>query len=404
MTTELLNPNAMTASRFWTMITNEAENAAATLADLYPKAQQRALSQEEAIQCLNALFIDSHVRIRALGLGSFYPTKQYYPDILKDLSALWWVDHFTAGCNVKGTLTWFSSQKVLKNNHLGYAGASAHFVIGYSEMPFYIIPITCGGWHEPRRNRDSVAVEMVNVGAVQKIDGVYYYNNGRIKIPADLVQALPPVSLNPPFRGAQRMQPFTTSQILHNLTLKRLVIAALPGKMDITRMSAHTDWREGKQDTGPLFPFRDVNLSAFEFLPIKEYSFIQNYTASMLDVTNHEALYAYDESKVDNPAYDPTAVPVDNTPTTDKDPEAGLPMPSMEDIFKTLNAMGYPIKSTVFDAAAKEQVFRFQQNWNKSHDDQLKEDGIPGPKTYAAIAQASSSPATLQTLTNNLRS
>ena len=398
MTTELLNPNAMKSPSFWSMITSEAQNAADTLAILYPKAQQQALMQDESIRCLNALFIDSHVRIRALGLGGFYPTKQYYPDILKDVSALWWVDHFTAGCNVKGTLTWFSSQKINKNGTTQYPGASAHFVIGYAEMPFYIIPITCGGWHEPRRNRDSIAVEMVNVGAVQKKDDDYYYNNGTIKIPSDLVKALPPVSLNPPFRGAQRMQPFTTSQILHNLTLKRLVIAALPGKMDIHRMSAHTDWREGKQDTGPLFPFRDVNLSAFEFLPIREYSFIQNYMSSMLEVAKHEALYSYDENNVDNPEYG------FNTPTTDKDPDTETPLPSMEEMFKTLTAMGYPLKSTTFDAAAKEQVFRFQQNWNKSHDNQLKEDGIPGPKTYAAIVQASSSPASLLTLSNNLRS
>jgi N-acetyl-anhydromuramyl-L-alanine amidase AmpD len=191
-----------------------------------------------------------------------------------------------------------------------------------------------------------------------------------------LVQALPPVILDKPYRGVKILQPFSKNQIVANLKLKRIVIAAFPGRFALCRMSQHTDWREGKTDMGPLWPFVEVNAAAFSNDPIPELAFIQNYDPDFLD--NVGTIVDVDETN--NPEYGV------NAPTHDADPDPEPKLMSIVEIQQTLDRKGFALTGDgKFGPKTQVALKAFQMAWNKNHPEQLKVDGIPGPRTCAAL-------------------
>jgi N-acetyl-anhydromuramyl-L-alanine amidase AmpD len=377
---------AMPPKKFWELVTAEANSCSKILLALWEKAKNSTVTQEEAVECLNCLFIDSHKRIAdySVKLKKDYPTKQYTKNRLLKLPDLWWVDHFTAGISKWGTLNWFSAAlRKKKNGTVGLAGASTHFVVGYHDLPFFIIPLQHGAWHEPRKNKDSIAVEHVNCGKVFQKDSIWHFWAGAL--PLDLVRELPPVLLDKPYRGCKAMQPYTQDQIINNIVLKRLVIAALPGQLDLGRMSQHTDWRDGKTDMGVLWPFKDCNDTAFSPLPIDELRFIQDYAQHLDELgtpwTEKVNLNTHDETE--NPEYG------ENTPTKDDDEDSDPSVVlSVKDVQLKLNTKGFYLTADgVMGPKTQKALKQFQQAYNNknANDDQLKVDGIPGPKTCAAL-------------------
>jgi len=379
----LLDYSNLSGSKFWDKLLPAAAEALNTLQTLWNKAGTLPLSQEEGIQCLNALYIHTHARIAQYNknLKANYPTKQFTKNQLQSKS-LWWVDHFTTGINQWNTLNWFSSAKVEKpNGSVGYPGASTHFVLGYTGYPFYIIPIVHGAWHEPARNHDSIAIEMVNAGKLHLENGEWHFWSG--KLPSELIEELPPVRIAPPFRGCDVMQPFTTEQIANNIKLKRVILAALPGKLAMERMTAHTDWREGKTDTGPLWPFKDVNDAAYDGLPINTYSFVQQYDLKVDKAATGAEAYTYDE--VDNPEYGV------NSPTHIDDPDPQVKIYTTKEVQEKLVKLGYRlVVDDDFGPKTQAAVKAFQTKWNIANPDsvQLKQDGIPGPQTCKRLGEA----------------
>lgn len=378
----------LSKKEFWNLIDKEGNVAKETFARLWKELDERHLTQEEAVECLNALFIDSHRRIKEHSsvLASEYPTRQRSPNRLEKQEDCWWVDHFTAGISAWSTLNWFSSAKrKKKNGKMGYAGASTHFIIGYHGAPFYIIPLMHASWNEPRRNRDSISVEMVNAGRLHKDkEGNWCY--WARKLPMELVQELPPVLLDKPYRGCKVMQPFTTDQIVNNIKLKRLVIAALQSKLDPSRMSQHSDWREGKSDMGKLWPYEDCNAAAFGPEPIPELSFIQaeEYVQLLEDKgTIWDETHGWDtHDEQDNPEYG------EETPTHDDDPDdATEVLYNVKDIQERLVTKGYIIAvDGRFGPQTRTAIKKFQGDWNKKNDkDKLKVDGLPGPLTCSRL-------------------
>lgn len=381
---KLIDYSSIAKREFWDLVKNEGESAKETFKRYWDALTERTLTQEEAIECLNALFIDSHRRIleHSSALAKEYPTRQHTKNRLENQQDLWFVDHFTAGISCWSTLNWFSSAKrKKKNGKMGLAGASTHFIQGYHGAPFYIIPLMHAAWHEPRRNRDSIGLETVNAGRLHRNkEGRWCY--WARELPMNLVLELPPVLLAKPYRGNKVMQPFTQEQLINNIKLKRLLIAALPERMGASRMSQHTDWRSGKSDMGPLFPFEDCNEAAYNPEPILELDFIQKEGYSeLLDEhgTVWDEVHGWDKhDDTENPSYGEDAPTHEDD--SDDDPDKVY---SVKDVQEQLVRKGHTlIEDGRMGPKTRRAVKQFQRDWNKKNPiDQLKVDGIPGPQT-----------------------
>jgi N-acetyl-anhydromuramyl-L-alanine amidase AmpD len=384
---------SMAHNKFWAEVDKKAVEAENTFLELWGEAHRRLLTQEEAVECLDALFIDSHRRIRdhSKELAKLYPTKQYTKGRLNKQSHLWWVDHFTAGINKWSTLSWFSKRRgyFRGSKKLRYAGASTHFVMGYHGYPFYIIPLVHGAWHEPKRNKDAISIEMVNAGALKLDRNTNQWHYWAREMPNELVRELPPVNLDVPYRGVSNMQPFTLDQIKANIVLKRIIIAALGERMAPERMSQHSDWKASKTDMGPLWQLEECNSAAFGSEPLDELSFIQKYQDFLFDegsIWDEDAGWVDDEDDLkeaqENPEYG------DNTPTHDDDDDDDHVM-EIDDVQKELCRHGFRV---VVDGKMGPKTYaaikNFQIDWNKKHPEKkIKVDGIPGPMTCAALKE-----------------
>jgi hypothetical protein len=365
---------------FWKLV-NSKKTAEESFKSIWNKAMERTITQEEACLCLDSLFLYSHKRIEEYSseLAKYYPTKQFTPGSLKNCDYLWWVDHYTAGISRWSTLSWFSAQKITKKNgKIGLAGACSHFVQGYHDYPFYIIPLMHGAWHEPKRNKDSISIEHVNAGQLKQHNGKWCYwpQNWTKEIPTKLVQELPPVTLD---TSRNTFQSFTLDQIINNINLKRIINAALPGKLDLSRLTQHSDWRKGKSDMGQLWPLKECNDSVFDFIPIKEFAFINRYFDT-LDIVGT----IFEEKTIDdeqeNPEYG------EETPTHDNDEDSEIVL-STKEVQEILRNLNYPIKvDGVPGSKTRETIRRFQERWNIEHSDNLLvSDGIAGPLTCEAL-------------------
>lgn len=370
---ELSDYSNLKPKTFWQTVDAQAAEAASKVEELFSKAMETPLSQEEASLLLDTLFINSHARIKAARpqLADVTPlTKQFTKNKLKLVEELWWVDHFTGGLNPFSTINTYIQRKV-----------STHFILDFHGRPLYVVPLMHGAWHEPRRNKDSVAIEMVNPGALTQKDGVWNFWAG--PLPMDIVQKLPPVRLPKPYRGVSALLPFTRDQIINNILLKRIVIAAFPGRFIRERMTQHSDWRETKTDMSPIWPLADINAAAFENDPILEYRFVQEYEEG-LESPGHIEPTACDDHP-DNPQY--AEEPADKTYTEwdIKDVQEFL-ITNMHYNLKVDDKLGPKTAAAVKD---------FQIWWNKQHPnitaspgttyEALTVDGIPGPKTIRAM-------------------
>jgi N-acetyl-anhydromuramyl-L-alanine amidase AmpD len=293
----------ITDKKLWDRVNTNIE-AEKRVREFFEKVDTTPLTQEEAELCLDSLLLYSHQRIQKYSnvLKKYYPTVQFTKNRLQSARDLWWTDHYTGGISEMSTLNWFSSMKVTKKDgKKGLPGASTHFVLGRHGFPYYIIPIWHGAWHEPARNADSLSIELVNPGALTRTDTGWVRQQGTL--PADMILETPPVSLNPAYRGAKALMPFTTDQIINLIKLKRIVLTLVKPRLIPERMTQHSVWRETKLDMGPMFPFTEVNHAAFEFIPIDQYDFIRKLKASLPPGAPNATLTLDDADEALNPEH-----------------------------------------------------------------------------------------------------
>ncbi len=364
-----------------------AEDEAAWNA-LWQKTGEATLTQDEAQRALACLWRRTHLWI-ARHMPDYvadFPTCKRYPGILKPRRELYWTDHGTEGLTHEGTLAWFSSRRWPVNDPatdkpllgpdgqpvLKLQGGSTHFVIALDGTVFYLIDLGDGAWHEPKRNRDSWSVEMVNALDLHEENGEWRTWCGRYPY----VESYPPVELTLPWRGTRFMQPYDARQAVANIKLKRLVMAAQPGRLAPARMSQHSDWRTDKLDCGPLWPIAEINAAAFSTTPIAELAWVKALSAAgalpaSLESPDSQALAAREgnlSSVVD-------------------------PIASLREVQQALLVLGYALPLSGADghlgpetAAA---VRAFQADWTKAHpDDAIAADGIPGAETEKRLAAA----------------
>jgi N-acetyl-anhydromuramyl-L-alanine amidase AmpD len=362
--------------KFWDMVESEASVSSSTFAHFWELSETAKLSKEDACACLNALFIDSHARIlQAVGKTAkvLYPTTKCNPNRLLNKTALWWVDHFTAGISHVSTLNWFGASSKGK--------ASTHFILGYHSLPFYIVPLMHGAWHTPSRNADSWSVEMVNAGPIRSVGEDWVMWNGK-NLPAKLVKELPPQPVSPPYKGAKFFQPFTADQVTNNIKLKRIIRWATEDLLlSPERMSQHSQWQEGKSDMGPLWPFGDVNTAVFEDYPLDELGAYQMAIESVyLPSNDFVCSEEFDDQDtcIENPEYGLAVEP-------DKETEATT-LPPIKDIQQLLINRGFMLTADgVYGKKTKEAVVSFQRKWNDHNPESLVVDGIVGPKTLERL-------------------
>jgi N-acetyl-anhydromuramyl-L-alanine amidase AmpD len=386
----LVNYNSLPQKDFWALVKATGDAAKQRFLAAWEKVGSgKVLKDTEAQKALNDLFLYSHQRIQAKGLEKFFPTQQCYPLALGTVQDLWWVDHFTAGINAWSTVNWFSSRK---NANGKFNGASTHFISDHHGDPLYLVSLSNGAWHEPRKNKDSISVETVNAGRLFKNDkGNWAYWAG--EVPINLLNELPPTSITPPYKGAEYLQPFTLDQITTNIKLKRLVKMALGERISSLRMSQHSDWREGKSDMGPMWPSDECNSGAFNegMFPVDQLAIIQSFENSPLN--KPEKLE--DHSKIDEDSAESPEYGVKIPTHTDDEPDFGKHVLSVVEAKPHLDNLGFTSgPASIYDWAFKQAVSMFQAAWNHKKMDlapeaELKVDGILGPKTTKALLEAS---------------
>jgi len=270
----------------------------------------------------------------------------------------------------------------------GLAGACTHFVVFMDGTPFYIVNIDDGCWGEPKRNGDSLQVEMVNPLTVQRKGDAWHYWAG--PIPERITRVLHPTALDKPFRGAERMLPYSWNQVLTNIKLKRLCRAATHhprhgARMSRDRMSQHTDWRADKFDMGPLWPFQLCNDAAFEDYPIEEYDFVRQFVRAD-DQDDEASMEEVLQASLRQPAEDPGT----EHDLWDEDSTVYSNMQLQKALVLLYGPTILPsFTGGVLEQATIAAVRRFQKNWNRLFPkDPILVDGIPGVQTCSRLEQA----------------
>lgn len=410
-------------SKFWEDLLKRETEIRAEFEEAWEAAGAGPITKEQAERTLKLLYERSHLDIYHEMRPEYrkqFPTVQGTRNRLKNVKNLAWLDHATAGINGYGTLGWFSS---MMRNHAkkfsdkgkatawakykkgkvtekkgkfivtweGLACAVTHFVVFANGTPFMLLPLNDGAWGEPMRNRDAIQVEMVNPLICKLKNGAWHFWAG--VIPQKVLDVQKPEQLEKSFRGATHMMPYTWDQVVTDIKLKRLCIAATQTEVDgkwgmrmhPDRMSVHTDWRRSKYDMGPLWPKDLVNQAAFDTHPIEEYSFVQNFVKGpgMDAVADSEEmeqayLYAAAAEDIDHDLYDEDTT-IENT----TDVQNVLIRVYGDVILPRYGAdgdMGYETTTA---------VRHFQQDWNRNfRDDLLKVDGVPGVETCARMKKA----------------
>jgi hypothetical protein len=402
---------------FWDVIESKKDDIRTEYDDLWQKAEEGSITQAQAQRTLELMWQRTHLDIAAdrPALKPYYPTKQgSHGSRLERVPRLWWVDHATAGISKWGTLSWFSSQQRNKerrfkdedkakafakrrgnhakvvsadNNFLvkwkGFAGAATHFVVGFDGVPFYVVNLRNRCWGEPKRNKDGIHVEMVNALKCDIVADGWRFWAG--KLPPNIAKAYTPVSLDRPYRGVNNMMPYTWHQVITNIKLKRLCIAAT-GRMDRQRMSDHADWRKDKIDMGPLWPRDLINDSAFESFPIKEYNFVQGAVdiQGADDVVDPAELKAIEDGTYDNYNFEDGFCAED-------DEEIDSVTEVQNALMTLYGSAMLPQFGADGDLGPETQaaVNVFQRDWNKNFSDKLLPiNGIPTAETMDRLEEA----------------
>lgn len=401
-----------------------------------------SLTSRQAQHTLDILYQRSMLDIiqKLPHYAKYYPAKQGYRGRLKHVDSLSWVDHATGGINGWNTLCWFSNKQrehskkftsysdaeqyalrrrstsIMKKGDSysvcwkGYSNAITHFVILREGTPFMLLPLEDGCWGEPKRNGDAIQVEIVNPLVVTRRGTDWYYWAG--KLPDEIVKTQPPERLNKPFRGAKYMVPYLREQIVTNIKLKRLCIAATESRIGRKRMSQHTDWREDKYDMGPLWPFDICNEVAFERYPVESYSFLQNYvpfhkTNKVFTVDDYARLTAYSQNvesvMEDVNEYQQVILRAKSTNTGHDIYDDDQTVDSVREVQNTLVRLYGPAilplhgVDGVLGRETIKAVRTFQRDWNRYKFNNrgphaviqyIKEDGVPGVVTCEKLQLA----------------
>jgi len=351
------------------------------LDDYWPIIGETILSKHESNYVVDLIFQISHGKIHKMfngRLSPYYPTPKKYIDAVKNQNRNWFVLHATGGVSIKPVLTWFSGlAREDRDGAIRLRGGSSHFVVEHDGTPWVLIPLTDGAWHCYQRNRDSIAIELINTTWLDYRNGKYYWWNGLYKLPYK------PIKISKKFRGKRYFQPYDERQIITTFKLMRLVISAIgKEKFSIERVTSHTDWSKKKFDPGPLFPFDILTKDVFGFEKMSNIEWIQAFqdqnnqsfdTDTTVDKDELKQLFDIQTCSETQDEFDHSYRPVDFNYKIQKQ-------------LVKLGLLNSRHINGIFGSATKQAVRNFQISWNvRNKKDQIKVDGIPGPQTMSRI-------------------
>lgn len=158
------------------------------------------------------------------------------------------VSHYTAVTTAASTLRWFSSEPRPE----GSGESSAHYVLDHDGCLLQLIdPLSTVAWHATVANASHVGVEMVNCGKLLPLGGSNFKFMDRFVYRVDMSR--PPEEVD-----GKWWEPYTVAQVLSDITLKRLLLMAIP-MMRPENFLKHSDVDPiNKRDPGPLYPMNEV--------------------------------------------------------------------------------------------------------------------------------------------------
>lgn len=216
-----------------------------------------------ALEFFKKLYEDSMLKIKELipDYAEYWPTSQHYSSWIEG-SPSGIVDHFTASSTASSVLRWFSSyDQWLIGSKKRASGACTSFLVDITGEIFCLLKFWEGeaDWHEPLVNRKFIGIEHVSCGELKEKDGEFYWwpKNWGSKYPFQ--ETLSPLKLTSPWRGATYFQPYTTEQILSNISIKRALIAYYGSQLNVRNFIDHAVLRTDKMDMSPVWPLQQIN-------------------------------------------------------------------------------------------------------------------------------------------------
>jgi hypothetical protein len=347
-------------SKFWAWINKEKKHAAEVLRSGWDRLAHTSINSKEAQEILTALFIHTYARI----ISTYPELKEHLPyrtamqGGLKTKNCVWWEDAATLCLDVKTSLT----------NHATITEQNIHFIVPYTDYPLYLIPLPYCTYNYPLKYTETIYTEVVNPGPLKLVNHTWNYWGGRI--PEALTMAIEPSLINAPHTDIQAVLPYTKRQIINNILLKRLVLAAQIMPLDINRFSQLSDWNSDDFGMGPAWPTIECNEAAANCDALAELDFLQRYEESPLaipelnlfeDMTKNDALFARKRQATKT---------------------------SIKELQTYLTYLGFTVEvNGVFDSKTKTKLTEFQMRWNHKNPRQpaLPINGLPGNKTHARL-------------------
>lgn len=231
-------------------------------ADLVGAIVGHKLNQDSAVKVINQLTKFGNILLQRIIGGAiytkFFPTDRHGGPWTTG-QPVGWVDHYTAAPDAKGSLLWFSNM----SRGTDPSTSSAHYVIDRDGSIITVVdPLSTIAWHARAANPTHIGIEHVCTGLLGKSPSGYTYL-GNIPYPKTREPDIQIVN-------GEAWEPFTVQQVLSNLALKRLLIAAIP-TLSIEFFTDHQALNpQTKRDCGPLWPLKALNKFAFSFVGLVE--------------------------------------------------------------------------------------------------------------------------------------
>ncbi len=209
------------------------------------------MDEKDAANVLSRMWDESPQHIaKAVGqdfYDKYYPTNRGGP-VWKDGKPIGVVDHYTTGVNARGVLRWFSSEP--RGPDVGTS--SAHVVIDREGVIMFVVnPLTHVAWHAPGANNNHIGIENVNAGLLRKA-GDRYYRMRAIPYREDRIPMIQTIK-------EEYWEPYTCTQVVANILLKRLFFAAIPTIKREHLVDHEMVDPTRKRDCGPLWPLQEIN-------------------------------------------------------------------------------------------------------------------------------------------------
>lgn len=158
------------------------------------------------------------------------------------------VDHYTSVTTAASTLRWFSNEPRPE----GSGESSAHYVLDHDGCLMQLVdPLSTVAWHATVANASHVGVETVNCGMLLPAGGNKFLFMNKFVYRVEMSR--PPEEI-----AGKWWEPYTVAQIISDITLKRLLLLAIP-MMRPENFKQHSDIAPGsKIDCGPLWPMDEI--------------------------------------------------------------------------------------------------------------------------------------------------